>query len=135
MSANLILGFVGSVVTLVVLFELLRRKHLREKYAITWVVVALTTLLVAAFPSILFWFSNLIGVAVPSNLLFFIASMVLLVISVHHSYELGRLEDRTRALAEEIALLRLELENTSEGPSMSSSPSPPGQPPLGRGPN
>ena len=41
----------------------------------------------------------------------------------------------TRALAEEIALLRLELENTSEGPSMSSSPSPPGQPPLGRGPN
>ena len=111
MSANLILGTVGSIVTLVVLFELLRRKHLREKYAITWVVVALTTLLVAAFPSILFWFSNLIGVAVPSNLLFFIASMVLLIISVHHSYELGRLEDRTRTLAEEVALLRLQVES------------------------
>jgi hypothetical protein len=135
MSANLILGSVGSVVTLVVLFELLRRKHLREKYAITWVVVALTTLLVAAFPSVFFWFSDLIGVAVPSNLLFFIASMVLLVISVHHSYELGRLEDRTRTLAEEIALLRLELEDRSEGDSMSSSPFPPGRLPPGRGPS
>ena len=111
MSANLILGTVGSIVTLVVLFELLRRKHLREKYAITWVVVSLMTLLVAAFPSILYWLSSLIGVAVPSNLLFFIASMVLLIISVHHSYELGRLEDRTRTLAEEVALLRLQVES------------------------
>ena len=111
MSANLILGFVGSVVTLVVLFELLRRKHLREKYAITWVVVSLMTLFVAAFPAVLYWLSDLIGVVVPSNLLFFIASMVLLIISVHHSYELGRLEDRTRTLAEEVALLRLQVES------------------------
>ena len=111
MSANLILGTVGSIVTLVVLFELLRRKHLREKYAITWVVVSLMTLFVAAFPAVLYWLSDLIGVAVPSNLLFFIASMVLLIISVHHSYELGRLEDRTRTLAEEVALLRLQVES------------------------
>ena len=111
MSANLILGTVGSIVTLVVLFELLRRKHLREKYAITWVVVSLMTLFVAAFPAVLYWLSDLIGVVVPSNLLFFIASMVLLIISVHHSYELGRLEDRTRTLAEEVALLRLQVES------------------------
>lgn len=111
MSANLILGTIGSIVTLVVLFELLRRKHLREKYAITWVVVSLMTLFVAAFPAVLYWLSDLIGVVVPSNLLFFIASMVLLIISVHHSYELGRLEDRTRTLAEEVALLRLQVES------------------------
>jgi hypothetical protein len=114
-SANLILGSIGSVVTLVVLFELLRRKHLREKYAITWVVVAMLTLVVAAFPQILFWLSELIGIAVPANLLFFVASMVLLFISIHHSYELGRLEDRTRTLAEELALLRLVLEGSSDG--------------------
>ena len=45
------------------------------------------------------------------DLLFFLASMVLLIISVHHSYELGRLEDRTRTLAEEVALLRLQVES------------------------
>ena len=54
------------------------------------------TLLVAAFPQVIYWASDLIGVAVPANLLFFVASMVLLGISVHHSYELGRLEDRSR---------------------------------------
>ena len=45
--------------------------------------------------------------SIPANLLFFVASMVLLGVSVHHSYELGRLEERTRILAEEVAMLRV----------------------------
>jgi hypothetical protein len=110
MRATVILGIVGSITTLVLLFELLRRKHLREKYAILWVFVAVFALVVAVFPQTLFWLSSLIGVEVPANLLFFLASMLLLGISVHHSYELGRLEDRTRTLAEEIALLRLQID-------------------------
>ena len=36
--------------------------------------------------------------------------MVLLLLSLQHSYELGRLEERTRTLAEEVALLNLRLE-------------------------
>jgi hypothetical protein len=119
MRTNLILGVVGSLTTLVLLFELLRRKHLREKYAILWAAVAVMTLLVAAFPQLLFWMSDLLGVEVPANLLFFVASLVLLGISVHHSYELGRLEDRTRTLAEEVALLRLRLEQPGRHASTS----------------
>ena len=110
MRANVILGLVGSLVTLGVLFEMLRRRHLREKYAVFWAVVALFTLLVAVFPAVLTWLAELVGVAVPANLLFFIASMVLLVISIQHSHELGRMEDRTRTLAEEVALLRMRVE-------------------------
>jgi hypothetical protein len=108
--ATYILGFVGSLTTLLLLFELLRRRRLREKYAVFWVVVALLTLVVAIFPSTLAAVADLVGVSVPSNLLFFVASMVLLGVSIHHSYELGRLEERTRTLAEEIALMRLELD-------------------------
>jgi hypothetical protein len=108
--ATYILGFVGSVTTLLLLFELLRRRRLREKYAVFWVIVALLTLVVAIFPSTLMAVADMVGVSVPSNLLFFVASMVLLGVSIHHSYELGRLEERTRTLAEEIGLMRLELE-------------------------
>lgn len=115
MRANLILGVTGSIFTLVLLFELLRRKHLREKYAIFWIVVAAMTLFVAAVPQVLFWASDLVGVSVPANLLFFVASMVLLAISVHHSHELGRLEERTRVLAEEVALLEMEFKRRDRG--------------------
>ena len=108
MKATLILGLSGSVVTLIVLFEMMRRQRPREKYAVFWVLVALFTLLIAIFPGVLAWAADLVGVAVPSNLLFFVASMVLLLVSIQHSYEMGRLEDRTRTLAEEVALLRME---------------------------
>jgi len=108
-NAPFVLGAVGSVVTLTLLFELLRRKHLREKYAVFWVAVALATLFVALVPQTLYWLADLAGVAVPANLLFFVASMVLLAISIQHSHELGRLEEQTRSLAEEIALLSTRL--------------------------
>ncbi len=42
------------------------------------------------------------------------ASLVLLVLTLQHSYELGRLEEKTRVLAEEIALLRLQVESRAD---------------------
>jgi hypothetical protein len=116
MSPVLTLGVVGAVLTLVVLFEMLRRQRLREKYALIWVVVAFSTVLLVVFPGLLTRASDLLGVQVPANLLFFVASMLLLLLSIQFSYEIGRLEDRTRTLAEEIALLRLKLEELSPDP-------------------
>lgn len=116
MRANLILGLVGSLTTLIVLFEMLRRRHLREKYAVLWVLVALATFVVALAPSLLTAVADLLGVEVPANLLFFGASMLLLLVSIQHSHELGRLEERTRTLAEEVALLRVELDTRVPDP-------------------
>ena len=99
MRANYVLGLIGSLITLTLLFELMRRRRLREKYAVFWVVVALVTLVIAVFPATLTSAASLVGVQVPANLLFFGASMLLLGVSIHQSYELGRLEERTRTLA------------------------------------
>jgi hypothetical protein len=88
---------------------MLRRRRLREKYAAFWAAIAVGTLIIALFPGLLAWAAELVGVTVPSNLLFFVASMVLLVISVQHSSELGRLEERSRTLAEELALIKVRL--------------------------
>lgn len=110
MTGNYLLGLIGSLITLVVLFELLRRRRIREKYALLWVLVAVLTLIVALLPDTLTWASELVGVAVPANLLFFLASMLLMLVSIQHSHDLGRLDERTRSLAEEVALIRLQLE-------------------------
>nr|WP_221199621.1 DUF2304 domain-containing protein [Nocardioides soli] len=115
-SANYILGILGSLVTLVALFELMRRRRLREKYAVLWVTVSLGLVLIALVPSLLPALADLVGVAVPANLLFFVASVVLMLVSMQHSNELGRLEEETRTLAEEVALLRLDLEQRTSPP-------------------
>ncbi len=123
MKANLILGLVGSVTTLAMLFELLRRRHLREKYAVLWGGVAILVLTLTCFPDVLTAASNLVGVTVPANLLFFGASMLLLLVSIQHSYELGRLEERNRTLAEELSLIRMDVEILSRHCSSGCSPS------------
>lgn len=114
MRANLILGVLGSLVTLTLLFEMLRRQKLREKYAFFWVIVAFGTLLVAALPGLLSGAAEIVGVQVPANLLFFVASMILFAVSIQHSHELGRLEERTRVLAEELSILQIRLQDAAD---------------------
>jgi hypothetical protein len=109
MSANVVLGVIGSVVVLVAIVEMMRRHRLREKYAVIWFFVAAGVLTLAIFPGLLTGTAAFLGVQVPVNLLFFVGSLVLLVLTLQHSYELGRLEEKTRTLAEDLALLRLEL--------------------------
>jgi len=112
MSGITILGLAGSIIILLALFEMMRRHRLREKYALIWAVVALGIITIAAFPSLLVNASQALGLEVPTNLLFFVASMVIMILTLQHSSELGRLEERTRTLAEEIALLRLEVDQS-----------------------
>jgi hypothetical protein len=111
-GANL-LGLAMAVAILVTLFEMLRRHRLREKYALIWFLIALAAVVVAVFPGLLGWATDLLGLSLPSNLLFFVASVVLLLLTLQHSYELGRLEERTRTLAEEVGLLRLEIQRAT----------------------
>ncbi|WP_114422812.1 DUF2304 domain-containing protein [Nocardioides houyundeii] len=110
MSGVAILGVVGSGVILLSLFEMLRRHRLREKYALIWAVIAVGMLAVATFPQALTWMTGALGLQLPVNLLFFAASLLIMVLTLQHSSELGRLEERTRTLAEELAILRLEAE-------------------------
>lgn len=99
-----------AIVVLIGVIELLRRRALREKYAALWLVVALAVVVFAAVPG---WFaslSRLLGFGLPVNMAFAGAVTVLLLVSMQLSLESGRREDETQRLAEEVALLQLELD-------------------------
>ena len=115
MNGSTILGISGSAIILLTLFEMMRRHRLREKYALIWAMVAIAVITVAAVPALLVKTSEALGLEVPANLLFFGAAIVILVLTLQHSSELSRLEERTRTLAEEVALLRLAGEVRDEG--------------------
>jgi hypothetical protein len=114
-NGSTILGISGSAIILLTLFEMMRRHRLREKYALIWAMVALAVITVAAAPALLVKTSEALGLEVPANLLFFAAAIVILVLTLQHSSELSRLEERTRTLAVEVALLRLAGEVAHDG--------------------
>ncbi|WP_225733638.1 DUF2304 domain-containing protein [Pseudoclavibacter sp. CFCC 13611] len=105
-----ILAAIFVLAVLVLLFDLVRRQKLKEKYAILWMTLGVATLVLAVFPRILYWLSALVGVQIPSNLLFAMTLALLVGVSVHLSWELSRSEGRTRRLAEEVAILRTQTE-------------------------
>lgn len=111
-------------VVLIFVFEMLRRQKIREKYAVLWIVIGVATLILAAFPDLLFWASHLVGVQVPSNLLFAIAVILLLGVTLHLSREVSESEDEIRALAEEVAILRTDLRDLQEQLPAGQDPSP-----------
>lgn len=98
------------VLTVIVLFlvgNLLRSRKIREHYAVLWILVGLLMIVLVAFPRLLDWLAQLVGVALPSNLLFILAIMMLLGVTLQLTLEISRAEDRIRVLAENIAILNL----------------------------
>jgi hypothetical protein len=106
---NYIIALVWSVLILAAIVELLRRRQLKEKYAVLWLIVGLVLVVFTAFPALLTRISSALGVAVPTNLLFFVAILFLVGVVLHLSWEASRLENETRKLAEDVAILRLDL--------------------------
>lgn len=109
------LGILGAAATVLFVFEMLRRGILRERFAALWLVVSVVLLAVALFPRLLGLAADVFGVAVAANFLFFVSVIFLLLVAVQLSYEVSRLEGRTRRLAEELALLAAEVRHPPHG--------------------
>jgi hypothetical protein len=107
-----ILSIVVACIVLFVVLEMMRRRKLREKYAGVWLVVAIGVVVLAAIPSAAQFLARLTGVETPSNFVFLLAGVVLALVSLHLSTEVGHLEEEVRTSIEEIALLRCELEDS-----------------------
>ncbi|GIG60395.1 hypothetical protein Lfu02_47670 [Longispora fulva] len=110
MNLTIVTALTGLTV-LIVIVELLRRRQLREKYGILWIGVGLVMLPLSVFPQALNGLSSLIGIASGVSMALFFAVVFLLLTCIHLSWEVSRLEEETRILAEDIALIHAKLES------------------------
>ncbi|WP_034594848.1 DUF2304 domain-containing protein [Hamadaea tsunoensis] len=93
--------------------ELLRRRQLREKYGVLWIGVGLVIIPLSVFPHAVDRVASFFGMASGVSLVLFAAIVFLLVVCLHLSWEVSRLEEKTRTLAEEIALIRMKVDQNT----------------------
>ena len=121
-TAAHVLVIVLAAAVIAFILHLVRSQRLRAKYSVLWLTIGVGLAFLAIFPDVLVWISDLFGIGYPPATFMLLALSFLLVLVLHFSWELSRLEDRTRALAEEYALLRSELDDRL-GPRDADSPS------------
>lgn len=111
MSANAYIFFLvfAAVIVLLVLAQV-RNQNMKEKYAALWLIVSVAIILLVLFPRLLFFLSELIGIETPVNLLFLLAIIMLIGVSLHLTSALSKTSEDVRVLAEEIAILRAQFD-------------------------
>lgn len=104
-----IVAAIASVVLLVVILELIRRRRLREKYAILWIVTSIVLLAMSLWRDSVDTIAGFAGVGYAPAILFAVGALFVLVVLLHYSTVISKLADQNTVLAQKIALLEARL--------------------------
>jgi hypothetical protein len=100
-----------AVVICGLIFELVRRKHMMERYAILWLVAGITVLVLGLWKGLLSTLAHALGIYYTPSALFAVTFLFVLVLLVQFSMTISRLSDQSTALAQRLALLQERLEH------------------------
>lgn len=98
-----------GVALLVLIVELIRKRRLKEEYALLWIAAAISVIGMSCTRTLLHRAANLVGIYYPPMVLALVAGFFGMLLAVHYSLVISRLSGENRLLAQDVALLRLEL--------------------------
>ena len=99
----------GSLFILIVVFELIRHRRLREEYALLWLFFGGALLTFSVWRQGLDLLARILGVYYPPTALFLLFFIALFFILIHYSTVLSKLTEMNKNVVQELALLRFEL--------------------------
>ena len=110
-----IIAITSNAAVLLLVIELIRRGRLKEKYSLLWLIAGSVMLLFSVSRGLLEFFSRLVGIYYAPSFLFLLAIFFLFLIALHFSVVVSGLSEKNKRLAQEIALLKQELQERLRG--------------------
>jgi hypothetical protein len=108
-----IIGALASAALLLVVFELMRSRRLRERYALLWLLTGLVLFALSVWRSGLNTIASWVGITgYPPAVFFAIGLLFTIVVLLHYSTVISKLSDQNAILAQRLALLEHELGET-----------------------
>jgi hypothetical protein len=93
----------------VLVFELVRRRRLLERYALLWLFAAAVLLGLSVWRGLLEDLAALVGIFYAPSALFAVAFGFVLVMLLHFSLVISRLSEQTKVLAQRVGILQHEI--------------------------
>ena len=110
MSRVQIVSILVMALLFVLVFELVRRRRLMERYALLWLFSAAVLLTLAVWRDALDLFANAVGIFYAPSALFAIALGFILMLLLHFSLVISRLADQSKVLAQRVGMLEREID-------------------------
>ncbi len=104
----------------ILIFELIRRRRLREEYSWLWMLTGLAVLVLAVWDDLLAALSGLIGSTNPPPTLFFFGVLFVVLICLQYAVRISDLAVQVKNLAQKTALLEEEIRCQREDRSKAS---------------
>lgn len=99
------------LIVLLVLIEAIRKKKLEVKYSLSWLFVVIALLIIDGFPQIMKVMARILGIDLPSNMLFLLGVFFLAIIVYTLTVAVSRLSTKNKTLVQEIANLRKKVDD------------------------
>ena len=109
LSLHLTIGLVFLALMLIGILELVRRKMLSERYSLLWLASAVTMFFILIFYNVFLKIVRALKVQNPPTLLLILSFFFLMLIVLHYSLVITKLSNRTRRLAQRMAILEQRL--------------------------
>ena len=104
--------------------ELIRRDHLKERYSLIWLAASIVLLVFSSWRELLHFIALRLGIYYPPSFLFLLAIGFLIVLLLHFSTVISSQSDHNKRLAQEIGVLKSRLARLEKN----SAPADPGPP-------
>jgi len=101
---------IAVLIAIVVIIRMIIRYKLDLKYALLWLLLGVSFLIISFFPSIIYRVSNLLSIETPTNALFFLGIMFILSIIFSLTIALSRSSNKIKQLSQELGILKFEFE-------------------------
>ena len=108
-----IVAIVGALGLMILVLELVRRQKLGEAYSIIWLILGTIILVFSLFRNLQVMLAHWVGVYYPPSLLLGIMTFLQLGVLLYLCVAISRLENRSRKLAQQLALLEYYLKRVS----------------------
>lgn len=100
---QIIIG-VFLVIALIMIINMIKKRNLELKYALSWLIAIFFVLVFDCFPILLTRVSEMLGIWAPVNMIFFLGFCFSLVIIFILTVTLSRMSERVRKLSQAVAL-------------------------------
>jgi len=106
-----IISAIGSILLIIIVFELTRKRKIREQYALIWLTLGFLILVFPFFKKTLDVAANWVGIHYAPSLLFVFIVFFGIVLGIQFTVIISKLEEKSKKLIQEIGLLKNRVEN------------------------